>query len=158
LGSSKGVRSLISEYKIEGAKAYVQTTDDKTHSTASSQLQAIKSLSGKNVSEITVLSPSDPPPTGCAVFAVSTEAAVFLDVAGHVNIDEEITKAQSKMKKYADSAAKQRKLIGSDDFKEKVSEAVQADEKKKLTEMEAFQGNYERTVQQFQALKLKEKK
>jgi valyl-tRNA synthetase len=82
---------------------------------------------------------------------------VLLEVAGHVNIDEEITKAQAKMKKFADSATKQRKLIGSDEFKEKVSDAVQAEERKKLAEMETFMGNYERTVTQFQELKLKEK-
>jgi valyl-tRNA synthetase len=78
-------------------------------------------------------------------------------VAGHVNIDEEITKAQAKMKKYSDSASKQRKLLASDDFKEKVSDAVQQEEHKKLAEMEAFMGNYERTVTQFEELKLKEK-
>jgi valyl-tRNA synthetase len=142
----------------KSCKVYVQTTDAKTHATASAQLQSIKSLSPKTVQDITILSPTDPAPTGCAVFAVSTAAAVFLDVAGHVNVDEEITKAQAKMKKFADSASKQRKLIGSEDFKQKVSDAVQEEERKKLAEMEAFMGNYERTVTQFQELKLHEKK
>jgi valyl-tRNA synthetase len=167
---------LIAEYKIEGAKgtsiklgckecqqtntplAYVQTSDAKTHETASAQLQSIKSLSGKHFSSITILSPTDPAPTGSAVYAVSVSAAVFLDVKGHVNIDEEIVKAQQKMKKASDSAAKQKKLIGSDEFKEKVSTAVQAEEQKKLDEFLAVQENYEKTITQFQTLKLEEKK
>ncbi|KAF2417220.1 valyl-tRNA synthetase-like protein [Tothia fuscella] len=154
LECSKGVRSLIAEYKIEGAKAYIHTTDTKTHKTASSQLQPIKSLSGKSISSIIVLSPTDAIPTGSAVYAVSTTAAVYLDVQGHVNIDEEISKAQQKMKKASDSAVKQRKLIESEEFKEKVSAAVQAEERKKLEEFEAVEGNYERTIAQFQTLKL----
>lgn len=175
LGCSKGVRSLIAEYKIEGAKgesrmlghflcchtnmsaAYVQTSDARTHETASSQLQSIKSLSGKHFSSITILSPSDPAPTGSAVYAVSASTAVFLDVRGHVNIDEEISKAQQKMKKASDSAAKQKKLIGSDEFKQKVSAAVQEEEQKKLDEFVAVQQNYEKTIAQFQTLKLESK-
>ena len=58
------------------------------------------------------------------------------------------------MKKTAETVAKQRKLIEAPDFKEKVSVAVQEAEDKKLEEAEALQGNYEKTIQQFQTMKL----
>lgn len=177
LGCSKGIRSLIAEYKIEQAKgttsshhltpknsstktskAFVHASDATTYDTAKSQLQAIKSLSGKSWSTIEILSPSDPTPTGCAVYAVSTSAAAFLQVTGQasINIDEEISKLQQKMKKASDSASKQKKLMASDEFKTKVSAAVQEEERKKFDEFCALQGNYERTILQFDKLKVQE--
>jgi len=154
LGCSKGVRSLLSEYNIERANVFVQTTDAKTYEIAKSQVQAIKSLAGKSWSEIAVLPPTEATPTGCAVFAVSTSAAIFLEVVGHVNIDKEITKSQVKIKKAADSINNQLQRIEGEDFKNKVSDAVQAEERKRLEEMMSMQANYEKTLKQFQSLKL----
>lgn len=62
------------------------------------------------------------------------------------------------MKKAADSAAKQKKFIDGEDFKEKVSAAVQEEEQKKYDEFVAVQQNYEKTIAQFQTLKLEDKK
>jgi valyl-tRNA synthetase len=154
LGCSKGVRSLMSEYKIEQAKVFVQATDAQTYETAKSQLQAIQSLSGKSWSDIAILPPTEATPTGCAVFAVSTSAAVFLEVTGQVNIDEEITKAKMKINKAAESINNQMQRVGGEEFKSKVSDAVQAEERKKLEEMMSMRGNYEKTLKQFQVLQL----
>lgn len=85
---------------------------------------------------------------------MSTDAAVFLKLQGDINIDEEISKAQAKLKKAAESVVKQRKLVETEEFKEKVSSAVQEEEGKKLMEMEAVQRNYEKTIQQFEKMKL----
>ena len=79
-----------------------------------------------------------------------------MKLEGDVKIDEEISKVQNKMKKAADAVAKQQKLVSTDDFKEKVSSAVQEEENKKLEELLAIQNNYERTVQQFQTMKLEQ--
>jgi valyl-tRNA synthetase len=86
---------------------------------------------------------------------VSTEAAVFLQLEGDINIEEEIKKAQAKLKKAADGVSKQRKLVEAETFKTNVSSAVQDEEHKKLAEFEAQQSNYERTIQQFETMKLK---
>jgi len=84
---------------------------------------------------------------------------VFLKLpSDNLNLDEEISKAQNKMKKVADSVSKQRKLVDAPDFKEKVSSAVQEEENKKLAEMMAQQSNYERTIEQFHQLKLESMK
>ncbi|KAI9662360.1 MAG: valine--tRNA ligase [Bathelium mastoideum] len=155
LGCSKGVRSLMAEYSIKDeGKAYVQALDATSYETAKAEVQSIRALSGKGVAQIAVLSASQPTPTGCAVFAVSASAAVFLEVKGRVNIDTEITKAQTKMKKAADGATKQRKILDASDFTDRVSEAVKAAEQQKLEDLLVEQRNYERSIEQFERLKL----
>lgn len=154
LGVSKGIRSLMSEYRIDQGSLFIQASEQATHEIMANELQAIRSLSGKGVASIKVLSPSEPSPTGCAVYVVSSTSAVFLEVRGRVNVDDEIAKAQAKMKKAAEAAAKQRKVLDAEDFQTKVSDAVQDEERKKLSEALAAQENYERSIQQFEKLKL----
>jgi valyl-tRNA synthetase len=148
------MESRLSEYKIDKGKLIVQPLNDTANSTITAELLSIKSLSGKNWQSIDIIPASDPTPTGCAVYAVSTDVAVFLKLEGDININDEIKKAQAKLKKAADGVAKQRKLVDAPDFKEKVSSAVQEEEHKKLAEFEAQQSNYEKTIQQFETMKL----
>lgn len=155
LSCSKGARSLMAEYSIKDeGKVYVQALDDTSYETAKAEVQSIRALSGKGVAHIEILSASQATPSGCAVFAVSASAAVYLEVKGRVNIDAEITKAQSKIKKAADGATKQRKILDAPDFADKVSEAVKEAEKKKLEDLMVEQRNYERSIEQFEKLKL----
>jgi valyl-tRNA synthetase len=73
---------------------------------------------------------------------------------GEVDVDEEIKKAQTKLKKASDLAVKQQKLIHAEDFQSKVSEAVQEVEKEKLADIQAQVRNYEKSIEMFHALKL----
>ena len=78
---SRGIRSLMSEYQIKDeGKAFVQLSDTVSYQTATEQLQSIRSLSGKGVASIEILSEAEPKPSGCVVFAVSSRAAVYLHV------------------------------------------------------------------------------
>lgn len=154
LDSAKGVRSLIAEYRTENSTVYIQPANNSAFKIASEQISIIKSISGKNWKEITVIPHTEATPTSCAVFAVSTNTAVFLKLQGDINIDEEISKVQVKMRKAAETVVKQGKLIGAPDFKEKVSVAVQEAEEKKLEEALVLQRNYEKTIEQFQTMKL----
>jgi valyl-tRNA synthetase len=161
----------VSEYRIDQAKGeidwainrssysnsssvFVRAFDDVTYETAENGIQAITSLSGKGVASIKILAPSAPIPTGCAVFVVSATVAVFLEVKGRVDLEEEINKAQNKLKKAADGAARQRKVLNDGDFLAKVSPAVQEIEKSRLDEFLAQERNYEKSIEQFQQLKL----
>lgn len=117
-------------------------------------MQSIKSLSGKGISDITVLSSSDARPAGCVVFPVSSAAAVFLHVKGRVDIDGEIQKASKKLEKIRAGVEKQRKILIDPSYKEKVSEELQNLEKKKLADLEAEQSGFEETIKQFEVLKL----
>jgi len=176
LGCSRGIRSLMSEYSIKedgkgtfpfltntnttstnNLAAIVHCTDATSHATAEAEQTAIRSLSGRGLSSLTILPPSSAPPTGCAVFAVSSSAAVFLEVAGRVDIDAEIEKAKTKLAKANQGVATQRKILDADGFKEgNVNFSVLETEKKKLADVEAEARNYERSIEQFEQLKLRD--
>lgn len=154
LDTAKGIRSLLAEYKVEKGKFTIQTLNSTAHTTITQELLSIKSLSGKNWVTIDIIDASADAPKGTAVYAVSTDASVFLRLEGDIDIEEEIKRAQGKLKKAAEGVTKQRKLVEAANFKENVSEAVQVEEHKKLAEFQAQQSNYEKTIQQFQTMKL----
>jgi valyl-tRNA synthetase len=106
------------------------------------------------VSDITVLSPSDSTPTGCAVYTVGTSATVFLDIKGRIDIDKEIDRAKVKLQKADETIQKQKKILGAEDYEAKVSEAVKEGEKEKLRAAETEARNLEMSINQFQTLKL----
>jgi valyl-tRNA synthetase len=112
------------------------------------------SLVGKSVSTIEISAPKDAIPTGSAVFVVGANVAVFLEVKGRIDIDEEINKAQTKLKKASEGASKLIKTLNDKDFLEKVSSGVLETEKSRLEEFRAQERNYERSIEQFTALKL----
>ncbi|OCK77520.1 valyl-tRNA synthetase-like protein [Lepidopterella palustris CBS 459.81] len=155
LGCSKGIRSLMAEYMIkDDGKAFVKALNDVSHNTAKAEVQAIRALAGKGISSVKVLSKNDATPTGCAVYSISSVAIVFLEVKGRVDLDAEIEKGKEKMKRAADAAVKQRKILGAPDFEEKVSGAVQQAERQKLEDFLVEQRNRELSIQQFEQMKL----
>jgi valyl-tRNA synthetase len=106
------------------------------------------------VASIAILSPSDPIPSGSAVYVAGADVAVFLEVKGRIDLDDEIGKAQTKLKKASEGAAKQSKLLGDETFKAKSSKAVVEGEERKLEEFKAQEKNYEKSLEQFERLKL----
>ena len=133
---------------------YVQTYDSTSHDTVTAQTQSIKSLCGKLVSTITVLSATEPRPAGCVAFTVSSSAAVFLYVKDRVDIDAEIAKAAKKLEKTQMGIDRQKKILDDPAYKEKVSKELQEAERKKLGDLEAEKKGYEETISQFENLKL----
>ncbi|KAI1461648.1 tRNA synthetases class I-domain-containing protein [Annulohypoxylon moriforme] len=154
-GCSKGIRSLMAEYALKDeAKVFVQTYDETAHSTAVEQVQSIKSLSGKGVTDIEVIPGSQARPAGCVAFPVSSSAAVFLHVKGRVDIDDEISKANKKLEKTRLAIAKQSKLLSDPGYQQKVSADIQEAERKRLADFESEAKGFEGTIRQFEALKL----
>jgi len=155
LGCSRGIRSLMSEYALkEEAEVFVQTFDEASHKTAQEQMQAIKSLSGKGVTKIHVLDAAAARPAGCVAFPVSSSAAVFLLVKGRIDMDAEIAKANTKLTKARANAAKIEKVLGDPAYQQKVAEATQEMDRKKLADLESEVKHLEQTVEQFKGLKL----
>jgi valyl-tRNA synthetase len=154
--SAKGLRSLTAEYAIkEGAKTYIQSLDNAAHTTLSTptSLPSIKSLAGKTVSDISILSPSDPAPTGCAVYTIGSSATAYLDVKGRIEIDKEITKAQEKLSKASETITRQKKIMDKE-WEEKVSDVVKEQERSKLKDAETEARNWQASIEQFERLKL----
>lgn len=155
LDVSKGVRSLLAEYAIrENGKVYVYTYDEISYHTAKDQLQSIRSLSGKGLGSIEVLTKDEEKPTGCVVFAVSSGAAVFLHVKGRVDIDTEIQKISGKLAKAHDGISRQRKLLNDPAYQAKVGHDVQDLERKRLKDLETEAAAYQGTLEQFERLKV----
>ncbi|KAF2204598.1 valyl-tRNA synthetase-like protein, partial [Delitschia confertaspora ATCC 74209] len=157
VGCSKGLRSLAAEYAIkDSGKTYIQPLDKDTHTllSASTSLPSIRALTGKSISEITILSESDPSPTGCAVYTIGSSATAFLDIRGRVDIDKEISKAQERLKKASEVVQKQKKIMGEEGWEEKVSGAVKEMERERLRGAEVESRNWEMSIQQFERLKI----
>lgn len=154
--SAKGLRSLTAEYSIkEGATTFIQALNETTHSTLStpSSLPSIRSLAGKTVSDIKILSPSDAAPTGCAVHTIGSSATAYLDVKGRIEIEKEIIKAQDRLTKANDTITRQKKIMDKE-WEEKVSDVVKALESEKLRAAELEAKNWQASIEQFQSLKL----
>lgn len=133
---------------------YVQTLDQTAHHTATSQIQFIKSLSGKGVTSLDIIDASSSRPAGCVVFPVSSSASVFLHVKGRVDIDSEIAKANKKLEGIKKGIEKQNKLLSAEGYKEKVAKDLQEVEEAKLRDLKAEQSAFEETIKQFEDLKL----
>ncbi|KAI1327623.1 mitochondrial valyl-tRNA synthetase [Xylariaceae sp. FL0255] len=156
LKCAQGLRSLASEYGVRsGGIAFIKTstTDDSTK--ASDQARAVGSLCGKTIAELKVLGPTENPPGGCAVFVISSELSVLLQVSDRISdkLDAEMAKIRAKIDKNADVITRQQKLIAQEGF-EKVSDVVQDAEKTKLANALSAAENYRRTLDEFAKLGL----
>jgi valyl-tRNA synthetase len=155
LSVSKAVRSLMAEYAIKSEGVlYVQAFDEVSRRTCAQQLPSIRSLSGKGVSSISLVGPSDTSPVGCIPFAVSSSATVFLLIKGHVDIDREIEKAKRKLERASEVVKKQTGILNDDSYRAKASEKLQELERNKLRDAEAEVKEMTNSLQQFGRLKL----
>ena len=151
---------MLSEFNIRtNARAFIKTSTAESHSCVKAQLPGIKALaSPKAISELNLIdldASEDAVPAGCAVFVVSADILVMLDVAaGLKDVDAEIKKLQTKLQKTNGVLQKQRELMSREDFEEKASEVVRDAEKKKLADAEATAENYKRTIEQFEKMKV----
>ncbi|KAJ5096175.1 hypothetical protein NUU61_005531 [Penicillium alfredii] len=99
LGCSKGVRSLLADYAVKDkGVAYIAPLNQRSHDTASTQLSPIKSLCGKTPVDVGILKIEEAIPAGCAVFPVSADANVYLEVKDRIkDAGKEAAKAKAKL-------------------------------------------------------------
>lgn len=167
LGVSRGIRSLVANYPVKadvGGQLYVQCFDATSRETCARELASIKSLSGKGVDQICVLdldvggpgSAVPAKPRGCVPFAVSAQATVYLLVHGRVDLDEEIAKASRKLERARDVVARQRKILDTPGYRDKVAAKVQETEREKLRDAEKEVEEMQAAIEMFEKLKLEE--
>ncbi|KAK2755898.1 valine--tRNA ligase [Arachnomyces sp. PD_36] len=154
-----GVRSLIAEFNVRSnGRAFVKTSTASSYESIEPQTSAINVLSGKAVTELKVFGPDAPAssiPSGCAIFVVSADIVVMVDVAsGITDIKAEIGKLQKKLEKSQTSIQRQKELMGREGFEENVSDVVLSAEKQKLVDAEAATQNYKRTIEEFEKMSL----
>ncbi|KAI0503344.1 tRNA synthetases class I-domain-containing protein [Xylaria bambusicola] len=156
LQCTRAIRSLAAEYNVKtGGVAFVKAVDATSNASIAPQMTSIKTLCGKVLSDLSLLGPEDAVPTGCAVFVLTNSIHLFLQVADAISdVDAAIKKVQVKLQKKQVVVKKQKELIARDGF-DKSSEVVQTAEKSKLEEANTAVNNYERTIEEFEKLKLK---
>ena len=155
LAVSKGVRSLMAEYAIkDNGLLSIQLFTPTALDTCTSQLPSIRSLSGKGVADIVIIEGKAKKPAGCVPFAVNASATVFLLVKGRVDIEKEIEKARKKMERAGEVVRKQRGILADESFRSKVKADLQEREREKLRDAEKEVEEMERSLEEFERLKL----
>ena len=87
------------------------------------------------------------------MYVVSSDITVLLQVGSQIkDLDAEIKKITTKLQKTGVAITKQQEVLGREGF-DKVSDVVQAAEKKKLVDYESAKQNYERTLEEFSKMK-----
>ena len=152
---SRAIRSLTASYSIkDSAILYAQFSTPTALATATHELPSIRSLAGKSVGQINLLSATDSKPKGCIPFVVDATSTVFLLVKGTVDLDAEIAKMQKKIDKSTTAVEKQRKLLADPNYQTRVSPEVQAGERKKLDDALKEVREVQASIDQFYALKI----
>ena len=155
----QGVRSLASEFNIRtNGHAFVKANTADSYASVEPQGLGIKALSGKGITELKIVgpdSPADSIPNGCAIYVISADVVVMLDVAaGITDVEAEIKKLRSKLQKSEVASAKQRELIAKEGFWDNASDVVRSMEQKRMTDADAASENYRRTIEQFEKMSL----
>lgn len=98
LGCSKGIRSLLAEYVENDGVVHVAPLTYTAHDTASAQLTAIRSLSGKTPVRLDVLEVGIPISGRYAVFPVSADVNIYLSIQNSAqDAGKEVAKLGSKI-------------------------------------------------------------
>ncbi|KAL1967143.1 hypothetical protein VTN77DRAFT_3434 [Rasamsonia byssochlamydoides] len=155
LNTSKAIRSILVQYDVKTkGDIIIQAHDPVSHQTISEEVTSIKSLGGKYVGEITVLSPENKTrPAGCVVSPVGAQAAVYLKVSKEVALEQE-EKAKINLQKAQEIVRKQQSIINSAGWREKVKPEVQAAEEKKLRDAETEAALIEEQIRELERLRL----
>lgn len=157
LGCSKGIRSLLADYAVKDkGVAYIAPLNQMSHDTVSAQLSAIESLSGKTPVKISILKAGEINPTDCAVFPVSADANVYLEVKDRI---QDAAKEAEKVKAKVDEA--RREQVNIDAIKAELSkvqdkdvtDAMQSAESRKR-DVEARLRALQETVTMFEKMKV----
>jgi valyl-tRNA synthetase len=153
-GCAKGIRSLFAEAGIkENGKAFVQPLNAEARATATAESGAIKSLAGKAISELSLLSADDKIPAGCAVYPVSTAVAVFVQLPQEsLDADAEIKRTKGKLAKAVDAVRAQEKEISS--LGADVGPEVREKSEARLRDVRNEQKMFEESIARFETLKL----
>ena len=156
LGCSKGIRSLLADYAVkDNGVAFIAPLNQMTHDTVSTQLSAIESLSGKIQVKISILKAEEARPTGCAVFPVSADANVYLEVKDRM---QDAAKEAKRFKAKLDEARREQDTIDAiqaelGKVQEKdVTDAIQLSESRKR-DVEARLQALQETVMMFEKMK-----
>ncbi|EXJ67432.1 valyl-tRNA synthetase [Cladophialophora psammophila CBS 110553] len=153
---ASGIRSLLSQYGFkEPGDVIIQTYSDSAFKTVSDEKTSIKSLGGKYAGEIEVLPPATNslPPAGCAVQSINADAAVYLKIAGRIDVAEELKKRQKSIEDAKARVEKSKKIMSGAGW-EKANKDTKKKEEEKLQDAESEVKRLEEAIKDLERLKL----
>ncbi|KAI1618303.1 valyl-tRNA synthetase [Exophiala viscosa] len=151
-----GIRSLLSQYGFkEPGDLIIQTYSEAAFKTASDERTSLKSLGGKYAGDIEVLAPNAAslPPAGCALQSINAEAAVYLKVAGKIDLTEEFKKREKSIEDAKARVEKSKKIMSAAGW-EKANPETRQKEKEKLEDAESEVTRLEEAIKDLERLKL----
>ena len=151
-----GIRSLLAQYGFkEPGDLTIQTYSDASFKTASEQATSIKSLGGKYCGQLEVLPPSkdSSPPAGSALQSINADAAVFLKIAGRIDIAAEIKKQEKTLGDAQGRLEKSQKVTQGKGW-DKVNKTTQQKETEKLNDAEKEVERLQLALKELERLKL----
>ncbi|PQE30916.1 hypothetical protein CJF32_00007934 [Rutstroemia sp. NJR-2017a WRK4] len=105
LGCLKGIRSLLADYAVKDeGEVYIEPLNQIAHATVSAQLPAIEALTGKIPVNISILGTVENNHPDCAVFPISADANVYLEVCTRI---QDTAKEVEKFKTKVDEARRE---------------------------------------------------
>lgn len=145
-------RSLFAQYNILKNGKIIISAVGNANKVINEQRQSILSLV-KLAAELELTKEVDTP-EGSVVEVVSPECRVFVVVKGHVDFDEEIKKAQTKISKTEQQKERLQKQISVPDYETKVKESVREQNTKKLENLDAEIKSLNAVVEEFERLRV----
>ncbi|SCU90053.1 LAME_0E06854g1_1 [Lachancea meyersii CBS 8951] len=154
LDAIKEARSLLAQYGIlKNGKVFIESSNAEFLETAINQKESIVSLI-KAIDEVNVVKSSSEIPEGAVLQAVNPEINVHVLVKGHVDIDAEIFKTQSKLEKAQKVKENIDKTMNSPDYEAKANEQAKATNNTRLQNTLADIEGLEATIANLERLKL----
>lgn len=152
---AKGIRSLLAQYdfKEKTNDIFVQTYTPAAFQMASAEQTSVRSLGGKYVGGVEMLEPGARTPEGCAVYAVSAEAAVYLKIVDRVDLSKEKDKAEASLVEARGKVEKSRKIMGAEGFK-KVKPETREKEERNLKDAESEVSRFEEVLKDLERIRL----
>lgn len=152
LDTSKALRSLFADYGIvKGGEAIISAQGpayDMLNEQQNSILSIVKAAAKVSVTKDTAT------PAGCVVGNVNTQISAYVLVKGHVDLDSEIKKAESKIAKITAAKAnlnKQKQVPG---YEQKVKLSVREQNDAKLEGFDVEIKGLESVIREFERLKI----
>lgn len=152
LAAVKQARSLLADYSISKGAHLIVSAENNALNVMRDQKDMILSL--VRAADTMSITAESTTPVGSVVGTVSPDCRVFLMVKGHVNLDDEISKAGKKLSKalqLRDNVVKQTKVPG---YEEKVKETVREANTKRIDAYEAEIRGLNSVIEEFERLKL----
>jgi len=156
---ASGIRSLLSTYNFKDpGELIIQTYSESSYHLLTAERTSVRSLGGKYCGEVEILAPAADAlaPAGCAIQSISTEAAVYLKVAGRIDLDEEKTKREKGLEDAKAKVEKSKKIMSGAGW-EKANKETRDKEQEKLVDAESEVKRLEEALKDLEKLSLDEK-